>query len=71
MLEAWLAPAVMGLFGLTLGSFLNVCSLRWPVDESVVSPPSHCPSCEQPVRWYDNIPVLSWVFLRGRCRWCW
>jgi leader peptidase (prepilin peptidase)/N-methyltransferase len=59
-----------GLFGLTLGSFLNVCSLRWPVDESVVAPGSHCPSCEEPVRWYDNVPVLSWLILRGRCRWC-
>jgi leader peptidase (prepilin peptidase) / N-methyltransferase len=70
LVEAWLAPVVAGLFGLTLGSFLNVCSLRWPVDESVVSPPSHCPSCDEPVRWYDNVPVLSWLLLRGRCRWC-
>ncbi len=70
MLEAWFVPVAMGLFGLTLGSFLNVCSLRWPVDESVISPPSHCPSCEQPVRWHDNIPVLSWLLLRGRCRFC-
>jgi leader peptidase (prepilin peptidase)/N-methyltransferase len=61
---------VAGLYGLLLGSFLNVCSLRWPVDESVVSPPSHCPSCDERVRWYDNIPVLSWLVLRGRCRWC-
>lgn len=70
MLETWWVPMVAGLFGLTIGSFLNVCSLRWPVDESVVAPGSHCPSCEQPVRWYDNIPVLSWLLLRGRCRWC-
>jgi leader peptidase (prepilin peptidase)/N-methyltransferase len=70
VLEAWFVPVAMGLFGLTLGSFLNVCSLRWPVDESVISPPSHCPSCEQPVRWHDNIPVLSWLLLRGRCRFC-
>jgi len=55
---------------LTIGSFLNVCSLRWPRDESVVSPPSRCPHCLQAVRWYDNIPVLSWLLLRGRCRWC-
>jgi leader peptidase (prepilin peptidase)/N-methyltransferase len=59
-----------GLFGLMLGSFLNVCSLRWPEDESVISPPSHCPRCGTPVRWYDNIPVVSWVVLRGRCRSC-
>lgn len=61
---------VAGLFGLTIGSFLNVCSLRWPVDESVVSPGSRCPSCQEPIRWYDNVPVLSWVGLRGRCRHC-
>ncbi|MCG6987964.1 MAG: prepilin peptidase [Gemmatimonadetes bacterium] len=63
-------PAVAGLFGLAIGSFLNVCSLRWPVDESVVSPPSRCPRCGEHVRWYDNIPVLSWILLRGRCRFC-
>jgi leader peptidase (prepilin peptidase)/N-methyltransferase len=63
-------PAVAGLFGLAIGSFLNVCSLRWPVDESVVSPPSRCPHCGEHVRWYDNIPVLSWIVLRGRCRFC-
>ena len=63
-------PAVAGLFGLAIGSFLNVCSLRWPVDESVVSPPSRCPHCGEHVRWYDNIPVLSWILLRGRCRFC-
>ncbi len=59
-----------GLFGLMIGSFLNVCSLRWPAEESVVSPPSHCPHCGEQVRWYDNVPVLSWIFLRGRCRFC-
>lgn len=70
MVEAWFVPLIAGLFGLTIGSFLNVCSLRWPVDESVVSPGSHCPKCEEPVRWHDNIPVLSWLLLRGRCRHC-
>ncbi len=53
-----------------LGSFLNVCTLRWPRDQSVVSPPSHCPSCDARIGWYDNIPVLSWLLLRGRCRAC-
>lgn len=67
--ETWLVP-VAGLFGLALGSFLNVCSLRWPQDESVVSPPSRCPRCGVGVRWYDNVPVLSWLLLRGRCRSC-
>lgn len=70
MAEAWMIPFVAGLFGLTIGSFLNVCSLRWPMEESVVTPPSHCPRCDEPVRWYDNIPVLSWLVLRGKCRWC-
>jgi leader peptidase (prepilin peptidase)/N-methyltransferase len=68
--EGWLVPALAGLFGLTIGSFLNVCSLRWPQNQSVVSPPSHCPRCDEPVRWYDNVPVVSWIVLRGKCRWC-
>lgn len=68
--EHWLVTVIAGLFGLTIGSFLNVCSLRWPAEESVVSPPSHCPTCQEPVRWFDNVPVLSWIVLRGRCRGC-
>ena len=63
-------PIVAGVVGLLFGSFLNVCSLRWPVDESIVSPGSRCPKCLEPVRWYDNVPVLSWLLLRGRCRFC-
>lgn len=70
MLDGWPIAVVAGLFGLNLGSFLNVCSLRWPVDESVISPRSRCPKCHEPVRWYDNVPVLSWLLLRGRCRHC-
>lgn len=70
MTEPWMLVALAGLFGLLLGSFLNVCVLRWPVDESVVRPPSHCPGCDAPIRWYDNVPVLSWLVLRGRCRRC-
>src|SRR5687767_4671924 len=68
--ERWLFAAVAGLVGLVIGSFLNVCSLRWPVDESVVRPRSRCPGCGTQVRWQDNIPVLSWLLLRGRCRTC-
>jgi leader peptidase (prepilin peptidase)/N-methyltransferase len=68
--EAWFVPCVAGLFGLAIGSFLNVCSLRWPEEQSVVSPPSHCPRCNEQVRWYDNLPVVSWLMLRGRCRFC-
>lgn len=65
-----LASLVMGLLGLMLGSFLNVCILRWPRDESVIRPRSHCPGCGRLIEWYDNIPVLSWLLLRGRCRTC-
>jgi leader peptidase (prepilin peptidase)/N-methyltransferase len=61
---------IAGLFGLTVGSFLNVVIWRLPRGESIVSPPSHCPGCEQPIRWFDNVPLLSWVLLRGRCRRC-
>jgi leader peptidase (prepilin peptidase)/N-methyltransferase len=66
MVEALLA----GLFGLLIGSFLNVCIHRWPRDFSVVRPRSHCPKCEKMIAWYDNVPVLSYVLLRGRCRHC-
>ena len=62
--------AVCGLFGLAVGSFLNVVIYRVPRHESVVSPPSACPSCGAQITPRDNIPVLSWVLLRGRCRHC-
>ena len=69
-----MAPITLELpaffFGLLFGSFLNVCSARLPAGESVVTPRSRCPACHHPLRWYDNIPVLSWLFLRGRCRDC-
>ncbi|MFC1791849.1 prepilin peptidase [Gemmatimonadota bacterium] len=68
--EAWIIALIAGLFGLLLGSFLNVCTFRWPTEESVVHPPSHCPACGASIHWYDNIPVLSYVLLRGRCRSC-
>ena len=58
------------LVGLLFGSFLNVCISRLPQHESIVRPGSHCPQCGKPIRWYDNIPVLSWILLRGRCRDC-
>lgn len=59
-----------GLLGLLIGSFLNVVVWRLPRGESLSRPASHCPACEHPIRAYDNIPVVSWVLLRGRCRDC-
>ena len=60
----------MFVAGLAFGSFLNVCISRIPRDLSIVAPPSFCPHCQAPIRWRDNIPVLSWIVLRGRCREC-
>ena len=59
-----------GLIGLMVGSFLNVVAHRVPLGESLVSPGSHCPGCAAEVKPYDNIPVVSWLLLRGRCRGC-
>jgi leader peptidase (prepilin peptidase)/N-methyltransferase len=59
-----------GLFGALIGSFLNVVGHRLPLGESVVHPASRCPRCRTPIKPYDNIPVLSWLILRGRCRAC-
>ena len=61
---------LVGLLGLAIGSFLNVVAHRVPEGRSVVSPPSACPSCETPIAPRDNIPVVSWLVLRGRCRHC-
>ena len=58
------------LAGLLVGSFLNVCIYRLPRDLSVIRPRSFCPACEKPIAWYDNIPLLSYILLRGRCRTC-
>lgn len=67
-----LVIAFAALLGAVIGSFLNVCILRWGAEpkESVVNPRSRCPRCGTGVAWYDNIPVMSWLVLRGRCRGC-
>ena len=64
------ALILLALLGLIVGSFLNVCIGRLPEGESVVTPRSRCPSCRKPIAWYDNIPVLSYLVLGGRCRNC-
>jgi leader peptidase (prepilin peptidase) / N-methyltransferase len=58
------------LLGLALGSFMNVCIYRIPLGKSIISPPSNCPKCSERIRFYDNIPLLSYLILLGRCRYC-
>jgi leader peptidase (prepilin peptidase)/N-methyltransferase len=65
-----LGSAFLVVFGLIVGSFLNVCIYRLPRRESLVWPGSHCPSCGRAIRWYDNVPVLGFLLLGGRCRDC-
>jgi leader peptidase (prepilin peptidase) / N-methyltransferase len=64
------AATFAGVFGAIIGSFLNVVAYRLPRHESLITPASHCPRCDTPVKPYDNIPVLSWLLLRGHCRSC-
>jgi leader peptidase (prepilin peptidase)/N-methyltransferase len=64
------AVVLVGLLGAAIGSFLNVVVYRLPRGESLVSPGSRCPSCQTPIAFYDNVPVVSWLVLRGRCRDC-
>lgn len=65
-----LGKIYFAVVGLCIGSFLNVCISRWPAGLSVVKPRSRCPKCERPISAVENIPVLSWIFLRGKCRGC-
>lgn len=63
-------PLFAFVFGMVAGSFLNVCICRMPKNESIVSPPSHCPHCSYQIRWHDNIPLVSYLILKGKCRGC-
>jgi leader peptidase (prepilin peptidase)/N-methyltransferase len=70
MTVAWPVLSLIGLLGLMIGSFLNVVIYRVPREESLLFPSSHCPSCDEPLKARHNIPVLSWLVLRGRCAYC-
>ncbi|QDU34059.1 Type 4 prepilin-like proteins leader peptide-processing enzyme [Poriferisphaera corsica] len=61
---------VFFIFGANIGSFLNVVAYRLPEGKSIVSPPSACPNCNHQLAWYDNVPILGWLWLRGKCRYC-
>lgn len=58
------------LYGLIIGSFLNVCIYRIPNEKSIIMPNSYCPKCDNNLKWYDNIPLISYIYLLGRCRYC-
>ena len=65
-----LIEIIIFAFGMCIGSFMNVCIYRLPLKKSIVFPGSFCPGCETPIRFYDNIPIFSYIWLRGRCRHC-
>ena len=67
---AWLIVVWLTALGAVFGSFLNVVVYRLPRRMSLIEPPSQCPTCKKPIAWYDNVPVLGWIVLRGRCRKC-
>jgi len=70
LIPYWLLLSLIFIFGLCIGSFLNVCIYRIPESKSIISPGSMCPSCGNPIKFYDNIPVLSFIILRAKCRNC-
>ncbi len=70
MTPSAIATAIAFLLGLCVGSFLNVCVARWPADLSVIRPRSRCPDCGHQLAWFENVPVISWLVLRARCRCC-
>jgi leader peptidase (prepilin peptidase)/N-methyltransferase len=67
---SWALVGVVAVLGLLIGSFLNVLILRLPAGESIVAPGSRCPRCKTPLRWYHNVPLVSWLVLGGRCAFC-
>lgn len=67
---SWEYASIVFVYGIVVGSFLNVCIYRLPLEKSIVFPRSGCPECGYMLPWYDNIPLLSWLWLRGRCRNC-
>ena len=66
----YLIAAWLFVLGATIGSFLNVVVHRLPLGMSLIEPGSHCPACKHPIRWHDNVPILGWIMLGGRCRDC-
>jgi len=70
IVETWMTIAFAAVMGAIIGSFLNVVIYRLPLGQSLSSPPSRCRNCGYSLRWFDNIPIASWVALRGRCRKC-
>jgi leader peptidase (prepilin peptidase)/N-methyltransferase len=66
----WPVLLLYFLSGAAIGSFLNVCIARWPLEQSVIRPPSRCPHCETAIRWHDNVPIVGWIRLAGKCRNC-
>src|SRR5919109_225562 len=70
MIPSMMIHLLVFIFGALVGSFLNVCILRIPTGDSIVSPPSHCPKCKAGITFYDNIPLISYLVLRARCRAC-
>ncbi len=70
MMASYLTEFLVFVFGICIGSFLNVCIYRLPESKSIVRPGSMCPNCSTPIRFYDNIPILSYIALRGKCRYC-
>jgi len=70
MIASWVWLVFLFVLGACVGSFLNVVAYRLPREMSLIEPSSHCPACKQPISWYDNVPILGWFLLRGRCRRC-